>query len=234
MKALTRSRAQRLLAAMQERRVLVVGDVMLDEFLWGRVARISPEAPVPVVEITAQTFHLGGAANVACNVRSLGGRAVVAGRGGPRRRGRSPARRARARRGRGRADPRRRRPSHHPQDADHRPPPAGGAGGPRGNGRDRHRARGRAGRRLAASRARRGRDHPLRLPEGRGHAPPDEEGAGRGPPRGRAAPRRSEGPALRAVPRGGGGDPEPDGGGAGHRRAHPRCRLASTRRGGGS
>jgi len=79
MKRLTRSRAQRLLAAMRERRVLVVGDVMLDEFLWGRVARISPEAPVPVVEITSQTFHLGGAANVACNVRSLGGQAAVAG-----------------------------------------------------------------------------------------------------------------------------------------------------------
>ena len=79
MKGLTRSRAQRLLAAMGGRRVLVVGDVMLDEFLWGKVARISPEAPVPVVEITAQTFRLGGAANVACNVRSLGGRAVVAG-----------------------------------------------------------------------------------------------------------------------------------------------------------
>jgi D-glycero-beta-D-manno-heptose-7-phosphate kinase len=79
MKGLTRSRAQRLLAAMEGRRVLVVGDVMLDEFLWGRVARISPEAPVPVVEITSQTFRLGGAANVAGNVRSLGGRAVVAG-----------------------------------------------------------------------------------------------------------------------------------------------------------
>ena len=64
---------------MQGRRVLVVGDVMLDEFLWGRVARISPEAPVPVVEITSQTFHLGGAANVASNVRSLGGQAAVAG-----------------------------------------------------------------------------------------------------------------------------------------------------------
>jgi rfaE bifunctional protein kinase chain/domain len=79
MKALTRPRAQKLLAAMRGRRVLVVGDVMLDEFLWGRVGRISPEAPVPVVEITSQTFHLGGAANVACNVRSLGGQALVAG-----------------------------------------------------------------------------------------------------------------------------------------------------------
>jgi rfaE bifunctional protein kinase chain/domain len=79
MKTLTRARAERLLAAMRDRRILVVGDVMLDEFLWGRVARISPEAPVPVVEITAQTFHLGGAANVASNVRSLGGQAAVAG-----------------------------------------------------------------------------------------------------------------------------------------------------------
>lgn len=79
MKPLTRARAQRLLAAMEGSRILVVGDVMLDEFLWGRVARISPEAPVPVVEITSQTFHLGGAANVACNVRSLGGQAVVGG-----------------------------------------------------------------------------------------------------------------------------------------------------------
>jgi D-glycero-beta-D-manno-heptose-7-phosphate kinase len=72
-------RAGALVRAMKGRRVLVLGDVMLDEFLWGRVARISPEAPVPVVEITRQSFHLGGAANVAGNVRSLGGRAVVVG-----------------------------------------------------------------------------------------------------------------------------------------------------------
>jgi rfaE bifunctional protein kinase chain/domain len=64
---------------MRQRRVLVLGDVMLDEFIWGRVARISPEAPVPVVEVTGQSFHLGGAGNVAANVRSLGGRAVLAG-----------------------------------------------------------------------------------------------------------------------------------------------------------
>jgi D-glycero-beta-D-manno-heptose-7-phosphate kinase len=72
-------RAHALVKAMRGRRVLILGDVMLDEFLWGRVARISPEAPVPVVEITRQSFHLGGAANVAANVRSLGGRAVVVG-----------------------------------------------------------------------------------------------------------------------------------------------------------
>jgi D-beta-D-heptose 7-phosphate kinase/D-beta-D-heptose 1-phosphate adenosyltransferase len=64
---------------MQGSRVLVLGDVMLDEFIWGRVARISPEAPVPVVEVTSQSFHLGGAGNVASNVRALGGAAVLAG-----------------------------------------------------------------------------------------------------------------------------------------------------------
>jgi rfaE bifunctional protein kinase chain/domain len=64
---------------MRGRRVLVVGDVMLDEFVWGRVSRISPEAPVPVVEVTGQSFHLGGAGNVAANVRSLGASAVLAG-----------------------------------------------------------------------------------------------------------------------------------------------------------
>jgi len=64
---------------MRERRVLVLGDVMLDEFVWGRVSRISPEAPVPVVQVTGQSFHLGGAGNVAASVRSLGGRAVLAG-----------------------------------------------------------------------------------------------------------------------------------------------------------
>ncbi len=63
---------------MRGRRILILGDVMLDEFIWGRVARISPEAPVPVVEVTGQSFHLGGAGNVAANVRSLGGEPVLA------------------------------------------------------------------------------------------------------------------------------------------------------------
>jgi D-beta-D-heptose 7-phosphate kinase/D-beta-D-heptose 1-phosphate adenosyltransferase len=76
---LTPTGARRLLRAIEGRRVLVVGDVMLDEFLWGKVVRISPEAPVPVVEVTGQSFHLGGAGNVASNVRSLGGAAVLAG-----------------------------------------------------------------------------------------------------------------------------------------------------------
>jgi D-beta-D-heptose 7-phosphate kinase/D-beta-D-heptose 1-phosphate adenosyltransferase len=60
-------------------RILVVGDVMLDSFIWGEVSRISPEAPVPVVEVRDESQLLGGAANVAHNVASLGGKATVAG-----------------------------------------------------------------------------------------------------------------------------------------------------------
>ncbi|CAN5552077.1 hypothetical protein BH11PLA2_BH11PLA2_05490 [soil metagenome] len=59
--------------------VLVVGDLMLDEFVWGQVNRISPEAPVPVVEVRKRTFVAGGAANTAANIASLGGRPVIAG-----------------------------------------------------------------------------------------------------------------------------------------------------------
>ena len=79
MPTLPRTRAKALLEAMRERRILVLGDVMLDEFIWGRVARISPEAPVPVVQVTGESFHLGGAGNVAANLRSLGGAPVLAG-----------------------------------------------------------------------------------------------------------------------------------------------------------
>ena len=78
MAPLSSARARFLLRAMRERRVLVLGDVMLDEFVWGRVSRISPEAPVPVVEVTAKSDHVGGAGNVAVNVCSLGGAAVLA------------------------------------------------------------------------------------------------------------------------------------------------------------
>ena len=73
------ARAAALLRSMRGRRVFVLGDVMLDEFVWGRVSRISPEAPVPVVQVTGQSFHLGGAGNVAANVRALGAGAVLAG-----------------------------------------------------------------------------------------------------------------------------------------------------------
>jgi D-beta-D-heptose 7-phosphate kinase/D-beta-D-heptose 1-phosphate adenosyltransferase len=59
--------------------VLVVGDLMLDRYLWGSVSRISPEAPVPVVELSGETTRLGGAANVAGNVASLGARTRIVG-----------------------------------------------------------------------------------------------------------------------------------------------------------
>ncbi len=68
-----------LLARFRDCPVLVVGDLMLDEYLWGQVNRISPEAPVPVVEVQRRSFTAGGAANTAANVASLGGRAIVAG-----------------------------------------------------------------------------------------------------------------------------------------------------------
>jgi rfaE bifunctional protein kinase chain/domain len=61
-------RLQHLLQAAKGRRLLVVGDVMLDEFVWGKVSRISPEAPVPVVEVHEETCYPGGAANVARNL----------------------------------------------------------------------------------------------------------------------------------------------------------------------
>jgi D-glycero-beta-D-manno-heptose-7-phosphate kinase len=72
-------RLQELVAAFPGRRVLVVGDVMLDEYLWGDVQRISPEAPVPVVAIRRRTSVPGGAANTAANVASLTGEALLAG-----------------------------------------------------------------------------------------------------------------------------------------------------------
>jgi len=59
--------------------VLVVGDLMVDQYIWGKVKRISPEAPVPVVEVQQDDLHLGGAANVASNAHALGGKVYIAG-----------------------------------------------------------------------------------------------------------------------------------------------------------
>jgi D-beta-D-heptose 7-phosphate kinase/D-beta-D-heptose 1-phosphate adenosyltransferase len=60
-------------------RVLVAGDLMLDNFIWGTVERISPEAPVPVVRVSAESRRLGGAANVIHNLRALGGQVIACG-----------------------------------------------------------------------------------------------------------------------------------------------------------
>jgi rfaE bifunctional protein kinase chain/domain len=73
------SRVRHIIERFHRTTVLVVGDVMLDRFLAGRVTRISPEAPVPVVAFSHETHRIGGAANVAHNVRTLGGRAELVG-----------------------------------------------------------------------------------------------------------------------------------------------------------
>ena len=70
-KTLSAPRARQILSAAAKTRVLVLGDVMLDHFIWGSVARISPEAPVPVVDFERESFMPGGAANVARNLTSL-------------------------------------------------------------------------------------------------------------------------------------------------------------------
>jgi rfaE bifunctional protein kinase chain/domain len=72
-------RLQRVLSRFPRQRILVAGDVMLDRFLWGKVSRISPEAPVPVVEVTRESLFPGGAANVARNLRALGAGVSVLG-----------------------------------------------------------------------------------------------------------------------------------------------------------
>lgn len=77
-----RVRPRRLLALLERfrrSRILVVGDLMLDRFIFGEVERISPEAPVPVFRVTSESFRLGGAANVVHNIRTLGGRATACG-----------------------------------------------------------------------------------------------------------------------------------------------------------
>ncbi len=70
---------KKIIRGFKDRNILVIGDIILDHYIWGKVTRISPEAPVPVVEVTRESFLLGGAANVAHNITSLGGRASVVG-----------------------------------------------------------------------------------------------------------------------------------------------------------
>src|SRR5438093_234757 len=65
------TRLEQILDRASSRRITVIGDLMLDEFVWGKVGRISPEAPVPVVEVTRESFYPGGAANDARNLREF-------------------------------------------------------------------------------------------------------------------------------------------------------------------
>lgn len=71
--------AEAILDRFQGRRLIVLGDLMLDEFIWGEVRRISPEAPVPVVEVRRETLQLGGAGNVVANLLTLGAEAIPIG-----------------------------------------------------------------------------------------------------------------------------------------------------------
>src|ERR1043166_537109 len=71
---LSTARVKQILTAAHKTRVVVIGDAMLDHFIWGNVARISPEAPVPVVDFARESFMPGGAANVARNLPALDAR----------------------------------------------------------------------------------------------------------------------------------------------------------------
>jgi len=76
---LSQERLERLFQEFKNQSILVVGDVMLDGYLWGNVSRISPEAPVPVVDIDSESHRFGGAANVCYNVHSLGANVIPVG-----------------------------------------------------------------------------------------------------------------------------------------------------------
>ena len=76
---LDRGQAEALLRGMEGRKVAVLGDVMLDEYLFGEVSRISPEAPVPIVRVLREQAVLGGAANVAANLKALGAEPLLIG-----------------------------------------------------------------------------------------------------------------------------------------------------------
>src|SRR5262245_10974339 len=72
-------RALEIIERFKHRRIAVIGDLMLDEFIWGEVRRISPEAPVPVVEVKRETRYPGGAGNVVSNLLELGAHAIPIG-----------------------------------------------------------------------------------------------------------------------------------------------------------
>ena len=74
-----RKELEKILNGFTGRSIAILGDVMLDEFCWGKVDRISPEAPVPVVQVKMETWRQGGAANVASNVVAMGAKAHIFG-----------------------------------------------------------------------------------------------------------------------------------------------------------
>src|SRR5579871_3645462 len=73
---ITHHRAKQILSKTPNRKLVVLGDLMLDEFIWGNVSRIAPEAPVPVVDIQRESHRLGGAGNVVNNIYAMGASAI--------------------------------------------------------------------------------------------------------------------------------------------------------------
>ncbi len=69
---ITRTKVLGYFEEFKSKKVLIIGDVMIDSYMWGKVNRISPEAPIPIVSITNREYRLGGAANVALNIKSMG------------------------------------------------------------------------------------------------------------------------------------------------------------------
>ncbi len=76
---LSKDQAAAIIGKFSSLRILVIGDLMIDEYLWGKVTRISPEAPIPVVEVLKEEFKPGGAANVGRNLLALGAKVYFAG-----------------------------------------------------------------------------------------------------------------------------------------------------------
>ena len=74
-----KSRYNKITSQFHKKTVLVVGDLMLDKYLWGRTNRISPEAPVPIVDVRNIDYRPGGAANVALNLSALGCNVIIIG-----------------------------------------------------------------------------------------------------------------------------------------------------------
>jgi len=72
-------RAKEIISKFPEKNILVIGDLILDKYLWGEVERISPEAPVPIVDVKEEILKLGGACNVAWNISKLDGKVYIAG-----------------------------------------------------------------------------------------------------------------------------------------------------------
>ena len=76
---ISKNRLDELKKGFEGKHIAVIGDMMLDGYYWGDVKRISPEAPVPVLEVEEEFFRFGGAANVALNIQTLGGKPIPVG-----------------------------------------------------------------------------------------------------------------------------------------------------------